>query len=374
MEKSHSARKRTAFIIGLGLIGGSIARAIRMAHENAAIIGYDVRSGARQRALSLGVIDRCADSVESGAREADFIVLAAPVGAVIETIERLAAVELKKDVLITDTGSAKRLITARARAVLGDRYVFIGGHPMAGSHKSGVAASRADLFENAFYFLTPDRHAGPEDIERLKEWLKGTRARFLTIDAEIHDRIVGVLSHFPHLIAAALVHELKDFPDHGLNISRFAAGGFRDITRIASSDPSLWQDIVYHNRDVLIDCFSSWGERMERIQELLREGDVEGIKRFFLEAKMFRDQFPVKQKGTIPSANDLYLDIPDRPGEIARVTAAIAEGNVSLTNIQVIEWREDVWGVLRLSFPSAEARDRADALLKKKGYATYVND
>ncbi|MGV3488093.1 MAG: prephenate dehydrogenase [Tuberibacillus sp.] len=361
------------FIIGLGLIGGSLARAIRREHD-VIITAYDVDVDALEWAEKMGVIDHKAASIEEGAKDADFIILASPVGAVLSNLEELGRVQMKADVIITDAASAKKMVNEKAKKAVGDQYVFIGGHPMAGSHKNGVAASDADLFENAFYFLTPDNDVPQQALTYLQDLLKGTRAKFLTLDPETHDDIVGVLSHFPHIVAAALVHHLKGFNAGGMNISQFAAGGFRDITRIASSDPTLWQDIVLHNKDVLLELFHSWDDVMNNVRQQLETGDIDGINRFFYEAKTFRDQFPIKQKGAIPSTNDLYIDLLDRPGEIAKVTALIGDAGISITNIQVIEWREAISGVLRVSFRTAEDRERASLELAANGYRTYLNE
>lgn len=371
--KEQQRQKRKVFIIGLGLIGGSLGRAIRRDHD-CYITGYDVNSGSLDAAIELGVIDAKEPSIETGAADADFILLASPVSAVLEALDVLGKAKLKQDVLITDAASAKELVCKKAHDVFGDSRIFIGGHPMAGSHKSGISASNVDLFENAFYFLTPDQHVPHGAVEELKNWLKGTRAKFLAIEPKQHDDVVGVLSHFPHIVAAALVHQLKGFKDEGLNISQFAAGGFRDITRIASSDPNLWKDIVLHNREVLLDLFQSWDQVMLDVRERLTNGDINGIEQFFHEAKVFRDQFPIKQKGAIPSTYDLYVDLSDRPGEIAKVTGIIGDANISITNIQVIEWRETISGVLRISFQTADGRDLAITYLTEKGYKTYLND
>ncbi|WP_027723782.1 prephenate dehydrogenase [Tuberibacillus calidus] len=365
--------KMKVLIAGIGLIGGSLGRAIRKG-QDVFITGWDIDDRAAERALELGIIDEKAPTLEAGAKEADIIILASPVGSVLQNLDALSRMTLKPDVIITDTGSTKKTVCEHAKKVLGGRYLFIGGHPMAGSHKSGVEAANGDLFENAFFFLTPEADVPALPLTRLKDILKGTRAKFMTIDPATHDRIVGVLSHFPHIVAAALVHHLKEFNGEGLDLKQFAAGGFRDITRIASSDPFLWQDIILHNRDVLLNLFQSWEDIMRRVKKKIKNGDPQAIQSFFREAKFFRDGFPIKQKGAIPSTNDLYVDISDRPGEIAKVTGLLAEAGISLTNIQIIEWREAISGVLRLSFRTVEDRDQAAALLQNAAYNTYFND
>lgn len=362
-------------IAGLGLIGGSIAGAIRTAHREAHIIGFDPHRPACEEALRRGVIDEAVQRLEDGAGRADLIILAVPVEAIKKMIEKLAGVPLKPDVIVTDVGSTKRGIMKAAEQYLDGRCCFIGGHPMAGSHKSGVSAARADLFENAYYFIVAEENSGKEAAaRRLQDWLKGTHAKFVRVTPEAHDAVVGVISHFPHLVAAALVHHLKNQPDSQVNLRALAAGGFRDITRIASSDPVMWQDIVSNNRDVLMTLFDEWSDEMDKIKAMIEADDKAQIRRFFAEAKHYRDGFPQKQKGAIPSYYDLYVDVPDEPDSISTVTGYIGRAGINLTNVEIIEARENIFGVMRLTFQMEEGRDRAIRILQEHGYNTYLND
>lgn len=366
-------KMRHVFIIGLGLIGGSIALAIRKNHK-VTISGFDVNAIALDQAISLGIIDYRAETIEEGAKVADLIILAAPVERIQQIIGQLSKVDLKENVMITDVGSTKRQIVDTANQVLSDKATFIGGHPMAGSHKSGVFAAKAHLFENAFYFLTPGRHVEDDKVERLKEWLSGTKAAFIKINPGKHDEIVAVISHFPHIVASALVHQLAKFPDNGLNVSRLAAGGFRDITRIASADPTMWQEVCLNNRDILLELFDQWEIEMNRVKQLLLEENKEGVFSFFNEAKTYRDHIPSKEKGVIPSFYDLYVDVPDYPGIIAKVTEIIATAGISITNIRIIEFRENILGALRISFQSNQSREEAAELLETHNFKTYLDD
>lgn len=366
--------KRRVFVIGLGLIGGSVALAIRKAHKDIVVSGFDTHEEAIDKAIALGVIDYGAPNIEECAVQADLIVLAAPVEYIQDYINKISSLPLKKEVIITDVGSTKRDVVETARRAFKGNHTFIGGHPMAGSHKSGVLASKSHLFENAFYFLTPNQEVQQEKLNILKDWLKGTKATFLTIDPEKHDYIVGIISHFPHIVASALVHQLAHFPDQGLNISRLAAGGFRDITRIASADPTMWQSICQSNRDVLLKLFDQWENEMARARHFILANDSKGIFSFFKEAKDFRDNIPTKEKGVIPPYYDLYVDVPDYPGIIAKITEIIANSGLSITNIRIIELREDIMGVLRLSFQSYDDRSQAATLLEENNYKTFIEN
>lgn len=363
----------TVLIAGLGLIGGSLAEAIRSVHPEITIIGYDIDPTVRAQAEAMGIVDKVAGSLTGEAGDADWIILAAPVSAILDMIHTLGRVRLKRQTIVTDVGSTKRQIICQAKQELKDKCLFIGGHPMAGSHKSGIAAARSDLFENAYYFLIP---SGGEDaaVRSTQDLLKGTRAKFFRVSADQHDRIVGLISHFPHLIASSLVHHLADHPVSGVNLRLLAAGGFRDITRIASSDPTMWTDIVLSNRDQLLEMLDGWSGEMERLKQRLIANDKAAIYSFFKKAKEYRDGFPKKTRGVLPGYFDLYVDIPDRPDMISKVTGHIGREGINLVNIEIIEAREDVFGVLRLTFQKEADRNRALRLLQQKGLHTYLNE
>ncbi|BAB05385.1 prephenate dehydrogenase [Halalkalibacterium halodurans] len=363
--------ERTVFIIGLGLIGGSIALAIRKEHD-VKMIGFDVNEHQVKMALSLGVIDEEASTMEEGASQADLIVLATPVARTTGILQQLAKLPLKADAIVTDVGSTKKEIMEEAQFLEEKGITFIGGHPMAGSHKSGVEAARAHLFENAFYILTPSKELTVKPIIQLQNWLKGTKAKFIEMTPDQHDRLVGAISHFPHIVAASLVHQVAKIESEDPMVSRLAAGGFRDITRIASGSPIMWRDILLHNKDSLLQLLETWEREMEFVKQVIEEEDEEKILQYFHEAKVFRDGLPIHKKGAIPSFYDLYVDVPDHPGVISDVTRILANEKISITNIRILETREDIMGVLRLSFRSEEDREQAKRVLQAEMYETYL--
>ncbi|WP_070121132.1 prephenate dehydrogenase [Bacillus marinisedimentorum] len=363
---------KKVLIIGLGLIGGSIALAIKKAHPDADICGYDVNEEQLRLAAAGHVIDRYEMSLDRAAPDSDLIVISVPVLQTEEIIDRLAGLPLKKDALITDVGSTKQRIMEQA-AIFEDKAVFfVGGHPMAGSHKSGVSAARAHLFENAYYILTAAAGENEYVYDRMEEWLKGTGAKFLRLNPEEHDYVAGAISHFPHIVAAGLVHQIEKLNGRNALVARLAAGGFRDITRIASSSPVMWRDILVHNRDALLSMFEDWKREMTAIEKMVAEGDSESIHNYFKEAKGFRDSLPSRTKGAIPSYYDLYVDVPDYPGIISTVTGILAREELNITNLRILETREDILGVLRISFRSDEDRSRSQKLLRQNGYDTFI--
>jgi prephenate dehydrogenase len=362
----------TVFIIGLGLIGGSISLTIKET-KDVSVLGFDQSEDRVKEALTLQVVDEQVESIRMGAEKADLIVIAVPVQQTLAVLKELSLCKLKNDVLITDVGSTKGKITEYAHCLEEKGITFIGGHPMAGSHKSGVSAARKHLFENAFYILTPSQNTSDAHVNRLKNWLKGTNANFVILSAEEHDKIAGGISHFPHIIAASLVHQIEVLNHTNPLTTRLAAGGFRDITRIASSNPSMWKDILVHNRDTLLTLFDHWQVEMEKIRSYIEEIDDVNIFQYFKEAKAIRDGMPQKQVGAIPSFYDMYVDVPDYPGIISEVTGILAEDRISITNIRIIETREDILGVLRLSFRTEEDRKRASICLEERNYATFLS-
>ncbi|MDQ1145259.1 prephenate dehydrogenase [Bacillus sp. SORGH_AS 510] len=360
------------FVIGLGLIGGSLALCIQKEHK-ATIIGFDINSEQARLAKMLGVIDEVAESITDGAENADLIIIAAPVNETKQIIQLLAEIPLNPNVIVTDTGSTKRKIVDSALGLKDQGLTFIGGHPMAGSHKSGVSAAKEILFENAFYLLTPETHIEEKKVEQLKQWLKGTNAKFLIITPDTHDYLTGIVSHFPHIIAASIVRQTEKLAESESLIPRLTAGGFRDITRIASSSPQMWKDILLNNREIIIDLLDHWQEEMIGIKTLLESEDSSGILHYFKSAKDFRDGLPQKEKGAIPAFYDLFVDVPDYPGVISEITGYLAKENISITNIRILETREDINGVLVISFQSEEDRQKAERCIGfYSNYATSI--
>lgn len=350
---------KRVLIIGMGLIGGSLALCIKQAHPNITVIGFDINQEELTVAKKLSIVDETVVRLIEGARDADFIFICVPVMETEKIIHQLANMPLKQDVIITDTGSTKESIVLTAQCLREKGLTFIGGHPMAGSHKSGIMAAKSILFENAFYLLTPTNEVKIEKIDDLKAILKATKAKFLTISAHEHDYVTGVISHFPHLIAASIVHQAEKSSKKDGLIPRLAAGGFRDITRIASSSPQMWRDILLHNKSVLIQLLDEWSKEMDHVKTLLIKEDALSIYEYFNKAKEFRDLLPLKDKGAIPSFYDLFVDVPDYPGVISEVTGYLAQEEISITNIRIIETREEVYGILVISFQTDDDRNKA---------------
>ena len=349
----------TVFIKGLGLIGSSLARAIKRVHPSYKIMASDIDSAVIEYALANGVIDEGVTGFR-GVSQADFIILASPVSQIITDITALAREPLKAGVIVTDVGSTKATIMAAAKQLASNKVTFIGGHPMAGSHKSGVTAGKADLIENAYYFLIP--LADGKGVDELKDLLAGTGAKWLLTDVSKHDLIVTQISDLPHVIAAALVNNTEDvFAADPLGM-RVAAGGFKSVTRIAASNPVMWSAIMMNNQRLITTHLQSYIDDLAQIKELIAAGDKQAIHQFFTRAKAGRESLNATTRAPF---YDLFLNIPDRPGEIARVTHAVAAAGISLVNLQILEVREDINGILQLVFAREDERERAATVLKK---------
>lgn len=350
----------TVFIKGLGLIGSSLARAIKAAHPEVQVTGSDVNTAAIDYALAHGIIDNGASDLD-GVTTADYVILATPISQILADISKLAACQLKEDVVITDVGSTKKTIMDAAGQLTAKGITFIGGHPMAGSHKSGVEAGRVDLIENAYYFLIP---ANKEERVRDLEWLlEGTKAKWLLTTAAKHDLIVTQISDLPHVIAAALVNNTqKTFTDDPLGM-RVAAGGFKSVTRIAASNPTMWSAIMMNNQQLISAHLQDYVNDLLKVKQLVDAGTREDLYDFFARAKASRESLNTETKALF---YDLFLNIPDGVGEVAKVTRLIADEQISLVNLQILEAREDINGVLQLVFSTEKDRQKAIAVLQDK--------
>ncbi|WP_028561279.1 prephenate dehydrogenase [Paenibacillus pinihumi] len=360
----------TIAIFGVGLIGGSLALCFK-GKPGLHVIGHSVRPSSVEKYIQRGVVDEGTTSMREAAEAADFIFLCVPVGNLEEYVQQLSTFKLKPGCIITDVGSTKASVAASARKHDLQGACFIGGHPMAGSERSGVEAASSILFENAYYVLTPDPTTPQEAVDRLKALLRHTKAHIVMVDAVEHDGIVGAISHLPHIIAAMLVNQIRGYNEGNPLYSSLAAGGFRDITRIASSDPVIWRDILINNKDVMLSLLADWQEETNKVIKVLEEGDGAAIEEAFLTAGEFRSQLPERRKGMIHSIFECYVDVEDHPGIIGKIATELGKHRINLSNLQIIESREDVPGVLRLSFREQSDLDQAVQLLQSSGYSTH---
>jgi len=356
-------------ILGVGLIGGSLALGLRE-RTSCTVIGYDASEENLKIAQKIGAIDEMSIHLNDAVRDADIIIIALPVEQIKQMIIRLSELPLKEGCIVSDVGSTKSEIMKVAERLKARGIPFIGGHPMAGSHRSGILAARSLLFENAFYILTPDPDTPLLAVQRISQILhRATRAELVVMDPVHHDQIVGAISHLPHIIAAGLVNQVGNYNEGNEWFHRLAAGGFRDLTRIGASHPAMWRDILLSNREQLIRLMDDWIGQMQSIQQAILHGDRERIEGFFERSRALRTSLPDRGKKTLlPRLYHICLDIPDRPGEIAAIAAVLGRENINLANVEVVENREEVHGVLKLSFKEEDDYGRAIQALNQAGY------
>ncbi|MBM7581698.1 prephenate dehydrogenase [Caldicoprobacter guelmensis] len=363
---------KTVAVVGLGLIGGSLAKAIRRSHPSWRITATDIEEKHITMALEEGVIDEGTTNFEDIVRQANIIFLCAPVGAIPTLLKQVAACA-SDGAIITDTGSTKEYIVRTAMECLPPNIFFIGGHPMAGTEHSGYAASIPHLFENAYYILTPLPSTPDQAVKSLKDLLSSIGAIPLVMEPQLHDKIVGAISHLPHVVASALVNAVQDIDEPQHLKERLAAGGFRDITRIASSNPKMWRDISISNRQQLLELIDSIIQHLDKFCRYLNEGNADKIEEFFSRAKRFRDSIPRLQSQASSLYHDLYVDVPDRPGVIGEIASLLGQHSINIKNLRIINSREDEpGGCLVLSLQNAASLRKAKEVLDAQGYKTYA--
>ncbi len=366
-------RKLELGFIGFGLIGGSIARALKKKECGAVIRVYtrrknpDLEQGVRE-----GVIDELLYDIDERMSSCDVIFLCAPVLKNLDFLERLKDVA-GPECILTDVGSVKGNICKRA-AELGLARRFIGGHPMAGSEKTGYANSTDILLENAFYLLTPSEETPADKLSLLRDIVSLTGATCVVLSPEKHDMITAAISHIPHIIAVSLVNMVRLHDSEEGNMKAFAAGGFRDITRIASSSPEMWQDICIANGESIDHFLSFFEKQLREFRQMIADDDIEKIHETFRTAGDYRNSIPNRKSSLIARSYELYVNIDDRAGAIATIATILSVNAISIKNIGIIHNREFAEGVLRIELYSEEDAEKSKDLLKQNRYDIVDRD
>jgi prephenate dehydrogenase len=274
-------------VIGVGLIGGSFALALKQAKKVSKVVGVGRNAANLKLALERGIIDAIAPDPAAAARDADLVLVAAPVAQFPAIFAALA----ESKALITDGGSTKRDVIAAARKALGKRIArFVPAHPIAGAEKSGAAAAKAELFQDRRVVLTPLKENARASVAAVEAAWSACGAKVSRMDAEEHDAVLAAVSHLPHVLAYALVHDVAK-RNNSAQLFSFAAGGFRDFTRIASSHPEMWRDICLANRDRLLQELKLYANELGSIRRLLDKGDGAGLEKLFAAAREARDKW-----------------------------------------------------------------------------------
>lgn len=352
--------------IGFGLIGGSIARAIKKYRPISKIYAYTNNSLELSKGKSDGVIDVILEDIDTSLSECDIIFLCTPVEFNEYYLENIKPY-IKKESIVTDVGSTKSSIHNLAKK-LDMEEVFIGGHPMAGSEKTGYAASDALLLENAYYMITPSSKTSKEKLDVLTDIVTMIKAIPFVIDYQKHDNVVATVSHLPHILAAALVNLVKDNDYSDEVMKRVAAGGFKDITRIAAASPIMWEQICMVNSVPINKILRKYIDMLEDVYTHLSDKSSLYINNMFEKSGEYRNSFDSNSQGVIISKHDISVHIQDKPGAISVISAILAANSISIKNIGINHNREKGEGALNISFYDADSCEMAGKLLREYNY------
>ncbi len=357
-------------LVGTGLIGGSLGLAIRKRNLAIEVLGYDADHRMAEKAERRGAVNRLADLPDLAAT-CDLIFLAVPVRAIISVLEELAP-HLVEGSLVTDVGSVKDPVVRKAMEVIPEGSCFIGGHPMAGSERRGVEFADPDLFQDAYYVLTPSPHCSAEAFSFLHSFISSLGARVLAMEPTQHDRAVAVISHLPHLLAMGLMNLALDRSEQ-YPLLKLAAGGFRDVTRIAASNPRLWLDILVENREAVLDTLDSLTAILSKAREFLVEGDEQGLLAFMERASTGRAMLVPALREQAEELFHLTVAVENRPGVISSVTMAIGERGINIEDLELVHPLESGAGLLRLAVRGLKEAEAALRALKDRGFRAILS-
>jgi prephenate dehydrogenase len=281
-------------IIGVGLIGGSLGMVLKRQGLAKTVVGAGRRVENLKKAVDLGAIDRYVSDNLDAVRGADLVVLATPVDTYEEHL-RAWGQALSSGCIVTDVGSVKGLLVERAEQLIPAHARFVGAHPIAGKEKTGVAAGSADLFKGARCVLTPTQRTDPQALQTIRELWEAAGSAIVTMDPFLHDKLLGAVSHLPHVAAYCLINALTELQERmlpGQNVLAYSGGGLRDTTRIAASSPEMWRDIFLWNRENIVEMVEIYERHLQRLKELIRSSDGPGMEKELQRAKLVREQLP----------------------------------------------------------------------------------
>ena len=344
--------------IGLGLIGGSVAKAIRKYYPDHEIIAFDKSRETLALAVQDNTIDTACASIDEHFGSCSYIFLCAPVSCNTAYLAQLKTI-INEDCILTDVGSVKTSIHEEIIA-LGMEENFIGGHPMAGSEKSGFANSRPQSGK-----------VSRDKIDAYRAFIGSLKAIPVILDYREHDCITGTISHLPHIIAATLVNYVKDHDTKDELMKALAAGGFKDITRIASSSPVMWQQICLKNGENISRILDGYIQTLENVKNAVDSGSESALYSLFETSRDYRNSMPGASAGPIKKQYALYCDIIDEAGGIATIATILASNNINIKNIGIIHNREFEEGALRIEFYDEASSVKAVGLLQKYHYIVY---
>jgi prephenate dehydrogenase len=356
---SDGGARRRALVVGTGLIGGSIALSLRRRGWH--VSGLDADGGRAEEALGAGVIDRVEDDLE-----AEIVFVATPAAEVPGVVAHLLATPGRRpDAVLTDVSGVKTAIVQEA-----DHPRFIGGHPMAGSEQIGLSGADPDLFQDALWVLTPTSATDLEAFTRLQDVVTALGADVLVLSPEDHDRLVAVVSHVPHLVAATLMNAAAIGAEQDGALLRLAAGGFRDMTRVAAGHPGIWPDICAENAGPIAYALGGLIEELIAMRDRVAGQDRESILDVLQRASLARRNLPARSVRP-DYLSELRIPVYDRPGVLAEITSLAAQAGISILNFEIAHSVEGPKGILILVVDAADA-ERLGRAVETKGYRWHA--
>jgi prephenate dehydrogenase len=360
-------------ILGTGLIGGSLGLAWKQRRPDLTIVGHD-QPKVLEQADAGGAIDEKAAAPVTAVLEADAVVLATPVATTLRLLDTIAD-DLPDGCLVTDVGSVKQPVMDQAQDVLPEHAHFVGGHPMAGAEHSGIEHADPLLFENAVYSLSlpsgVDEEALNGPLSPLVDLVEMSGARPLLLDAERHDQLVAAVSHVPQLLAVALVNLVADTEDEEDLALQLAGGGFRDMTRIATSPFEMWRDVLVGNEGAIHEALSRFRRHLREMRNRLIEEDLDALAALFEDARSARESIPKDSKGFLHPLAEVYVRAPDQPGVLHEVTGHLSAANLNIKDIELQTVREGTGGTFRLAFDKHADAEQALSVLSEAGYEAH---
>ena len=353
-------------IIGIGLIGGSIAKALENSGKDFVLSAFD-KAHVLDLASEQKVIDKRLNGIEE-AKNSNIIFLCLPTDLSLKALKELAPV-INEDTIISDVCGVKGIFE-REWSSIKSKGIYIGGHPMTGKESGGFENSDPLLFENSVYIISNSE----KNEEKLKEFtevihLLGARIRFL--DPFIHDKIIAQVSHLPQLLAVSLVNSVSK-NDNGINYLDFAAGGFRDMTRIASGNFDIWEPVIKMNKDEILSALKLMNNSLGNLEDLLKNENIDALKEFFDKARAKRDEIPKNTKGFINPLYDLFVYVKDEPGVLSKLTTALYKNEINIKDMELLKIREGTGGTFRISFQSQKDADKAEKVITEIGFRTKI--